>query len=291
MAIACLTLAVLIGTLLPQWPLRIVTTPMTVLPARLRREVPTGDPVAITYPYATEYNAEPMLWQVDDDFGFRLLGGYAYHPIRPAIDPDNALPSVMNPPGLQQFLAGQQPLTLVGHSFPTGIYGSPLPVSPELVATTRTTLSRYHVRLVIVDRSVSGSGPVMELFSDALGPPRLSAGQFSLWTDWGGVPRHQVFPNLITSVLQPANGSTVSGTRVLDARATDYAKVTKVEFYLSGASLGPTLIGTGGQTLYGWIALWNTAGVPDGTYTLQSVAYDSAGRSSHSEAVTITVDN
>jgi hypothetical protein len=211
--------------------------------------------------------------------------------VRPGIDPSILLPSVMNPPELQQFLAGQQPFTPVGGFAPTGLYGPPLPVSPELVATTVTTLSKYRVRLVIVDRSVRGSGPVMELFNDALGPPRLSTGQFSLWSDWGGVPRHQVFPNLVTTVHRPANGSTLSGTKLLDAGASDYAKITKVDFYLTGGPLGHTLIGTGSQTLYGWITMWNTTEVPDGTYSLQSVAYDSVGRSSHSKAITITVDN
>jgi hypothetical protein len=81
----------------------------------------------------------------------------------------------MSPPGTQQFLASQE-----GVSF----FGPALPVSPELVATTRSIVSRYDIRLVIVDRSMSGSGPVMKLFNDALGPPKLSAGQFSMWADW-----------------------------------------------------------------------------------------------------------
>jgi hypothetical protein len=34
----------------------------------------------------------------------------------------------------------------------------------------------------------------MELFNDAPGPPKLSAGHFSLWADRRGSPRHQVFP-------------------------------------------------------------------------------------------------
>ena len=31
---------------------------------------------------------------------------------------------------------------------------------------------------------MTGSGPVMRLFNDALGPPKLSAGHFSLWANW-----------------------------------------------------------------------------------------------------------
>ena len=81
----------------------------------------------------------------------------------------------MSPPNLQQFLAGQDP---------PSSYGVPLPVSPGLVSATRTAILRYNVRLVIVDRSEAGSGAVMKMFNDALGPPKVSAGQFSLWADW-----------------------------------------------------------------------------------------------------------
>jgi hypothetical protein len=176
MAAVGTTLVVLAVTLVPQWPSH-HPSPATAahsLPVPLRLGVPTGDPVAITYPYATVYNPEAMLWQVEDGFRFRLLGGYAFHPYSFGLP--NLLPNVMNPPGLQQFLAGQG-------GIPASIYGPPLPVDPALVASTRATLANDHVRLVIVDRSASGSAPVMELFSDVLGPPKLSEGSFSLWAE------------------------------------------------------------------------------------------------------------
>ena len=172
---ASVVLVVLVVTQLPQWPLSPAYAAPTAasLPSVVQRSVPAGDPVAITYPYATVYNGmRPMLWQVEDGFTFRLLGGYAYHPN--SSGGETLLPSPMSPPGLQQFLAAQQSSA--------DIYGPPLPVSPELVATTRATLSRYNVRLVIVDRSVSGSRPVMKLFNDALGPAKVSTAQFSMWT-------------------------------------------------------------------------------------------------------------
>ncbi len=91
------TLAVLVVTQLPQWPY--VAPPAVVLPAILRQAVPAGDPVAITYPYATSFNMQPMLWQAESGFEFRLLGGYAYHP--DSSGHPTLWPSVMNPPGLQ----------------------------------------------------------------------------------------------------------------------------------------------------------------------------------------------
>ena len=60
-------------------------------------------------------------------------------------------------------------------------YGPPLPLGPQLVS--RTGPSKYNVGLVIVDRSEPGSGPVMKLFTNALGPPKVSSGQFSLWAN------------------------------------------------------------------------------------------------------------
>lgn len=281
---AGITLAVLVATQLPQWP---NATPSAVaLPANIGRAVPAGDPVTITYPYLTAFSLPPMLWQAEDGFGFRLLGGYAYHP--DASGGPSLFPSVMNPPNLQRFLAGQD----IATSFFFQLYGPPLPVSPKLVAATRTALSRYDVRLVIVDRSVEGSGPVMELFNDALGPPKLSAGQFSMWADWHGRPSHEEFlPHLFASVLRPANGATLSGTAVLDARATAWVRVTKVKFYLTGRPQHDSLIGAGRLTIAGWITQWNTTSVANGTYSLQSIAYDASGASILSKGISITVKN
>jgi hypothetical protein len=84
----------------------------------------------------------------------------------------------MSPAGLQAFLSR---LTL--------LYGPRFPVGPTLVSTTRTTLSKYDVRLVIVDRAAPGSRQVMQLFSDALGAPTVSSDQFALWTRAAGSPR------------------------------------------------------------------------------------------------------
>jgi major membrane immunogen (membrane-anchored lipoprotein) len=67
--------------------------------------------------------------------------------------------------------------------------------------------------------------------------------------------------------------------------------VTKVEFHLTGGTLNDALIATATRTSYGWLAGWNTTTVPDGTYTLQSEAYDTGGNSGLSPGITVTVDN
>jgi hypothetical protein len=280
--LAGVTLVALVATQLPQWP---DAAPKAVtLPAGISGGIPTGNPVAITYPFTTNYTSvQPLLWQAEVGFTFRLLGGYSYHP--GTHGQADILPSRMKPVALERFLVGQQS---TGYG---GLYGSPLPVSPTLVATTRKVLLRYDIRVVIVNRSVAGSGPVMELFKDALGAPRRVAGDFSLWTGWHGVPRHQVFPALVTSVLVPHDRGVVSGSTVLDAEATDYLPITKVSFQLTNEAQHTVVIATGRLKAYGWVATWDTTAVPDGTYVVRSVAVDAAGRHDESPPVTITVKN
>jgi major membrane immunogen (membrane-anchored lipoprotein) len=95
-----------------------------------------------------------------------------------------------------------------------------------------------------------------------------------------------------TNVLLPSNGSWVSGSQVaLEAGASDVAGVTKVEFHLTGGSLNNALIATATQSSQGWTASWNSTTVPDGTYTLKSVAYDAAGNQGASPGVTVIVEN
>jgi hypothetical protein len=156
----------LVVTQLPQWPYS--TKQGSTLPTALRTTFPASDPVTITFPYLTYTFPQPMEWQMDSGYAFRLLGGYAH-------TPNGTDPSPMSPPGLQRFLTWQGFI---------GNHGPPLPVGPALVSITRTTLSKYGVGMVIVYRSESGSGPVIKLFNEALGPPNFSTGQFSMWANW-----------------------------------------------------------------------------------------------------------
>jgi major membrane immunogen (membrane-anchored lipoprotein) len=95
-----------------------------------------------------------------------------------------------------------------------------------------------------------------------------------------------------TSVLIPSTGASVGGTQVLlDASAAANVGVTKVELHLTGGSLDNALVATATATYYGWLALWDSTTVPDGTYTLQSEAYDGAGNVGFSAPVSVTVAN
>ena len=57
------------------------------------------------------------------------------------------------------------------------------------------------------------------------------------------------------------------------------------------ANLSDDVIATGTPTLYGWLAGWNTTGVANGTYTLQSVASYAGGVTGTSPPITLTVAN
>ena len=87
----------------------------------------------------------------------------------------------------------------------------------------------------------------------------------------------------------------MSGTTVLDSSATPGLTVSGVQFELSGGSLSDQVVATATLTLYGWIAEWDTTAVPNGTYTLQSVATAAANASNAitvtSPGITVTVNN
>jgi hypothetical protein len=91
-----------------------------------------------------------------------------------------------------------------------------------------------------------------------------------------------------TSVVLPANGATLSGSQTLDATASP--GTSQIKFQLSGNGLTNDVVAVGKSTLYGWSATFDTTTVPNGTYSLQSVA-TSGGLTGTSPAVTVTVNN
>ncbi len=98
-----------------------------------------------------------------------------------------------------------------------------------------------------------------------------------------------------TRVLIPSGSVTgsvlVCGSQVLDAGASDAPGVTSVVFEVSGGTLSDQVIATGTLTYYGWLARWSTTSVPNGTYSLQSVATDVDASTDTSAPITVTVNN
>jgi outer membrane protein assembly factor BamB len=94
-----------------------------------------------------------------------------------------------------------------------------------------------------------------------------------------------------TSVVSPTTGSMLSGVTLLTATATDNATVSGVEFHLTDAANHDFVIGVASRQPSDWEYSWDSSFVPNGTYTLTSVATDAVGNKARSAPVTITTAN
>ena len=92
------------------------------------------------------------------------------------------------------------------------------------------------------------------------------------------------FPSVI--VTNPANNSTVSGTVVVTATATDDRGVAQVEFFVNNARIG--VVDADGSD--GWSATWDTTTYSEGIHTVSATATDTGSQTS-SHSVTVTVGN
>ena len=92
-----------------------------------------------------------------------------------------------------------------------------------------------------------------------------------------------------STIVVPSNGATISGVPGFDALA--FPGVSTVHFVLTGGTLNQAVIATATPTLFGWLASWDSTTVPNGTYTLQSVASYAGGVTGTSPGITITVSN
>ncbi len=96
---------------------------------------------------------------------------------------------------------------------------------------------------------------------------------------------------LSTAITAPAPDATVSGTTSLTASASDNVAITKVEFRVAGGLLSDMLLATATATPGGWVGQWDTTSLPDGTYAIESAAYDASGTVGYSVGQNINVHN
>jgi hypothetical protein len=107
--------------------------------------------------------------------------------------------------------------------------------------------------------------------------------------------------DLTSAVAVPSvNPATVSGTQILSATASDADEapggvekegINSLQFEIAGGSLSSPVIVTAAPYIFGWVAQWNTTNVPNGSYTLESVATDTDGVTGASPAITVIVNN
>jgi hypothetical protein len=137
---------------------------------------------------------------------------------------------------------------------------------------------------VVADGSVSG----VTHFEKVLVRKGYEVGDFKEFNGSSIVLYASTTP--VTSMLVPTNGATVRGTNVaLTAKASvPLTNVTRVRFLLSGQGYPERFVG---NQFFPRFSFWNSTTVPNGTYSLRSLATSQSGRSSYSRAITITVDN
>jgi hypothetical protein len=94
-----------------------------------------------------------------------------------------------------------------------------------------------------------------------------------------------------TSVTFPSNGAVMKGAEFLNATASDEFGITKVQFEVTGQGVTNTVVSRASPYAYGWLGAWHTTTVPNGLYTLESVAYNAAGHVAHSRAISVRIEN
>ena len=94
-----------------------------------------------------------------------------------------------------------------------------------------------------------------------------------------------------TSLVNPTAGKTLRDSVFLVATASDSFGITKVQFIVSGNDRGPQIISQGTATPFGWLGGWNTRTVPDGVYSIRSVADSPGGLTGTSRSTVVRVAN
>ena len=103
--------------------------------------------------------------------------------------------------------------------------------------------------------------------------------------------RQGLLPSLLTTVIVPTNGATVSGNTALDAVVSVSTNVKRVVFQATGRSLHNAIIATGSPTPYGWAVFWDSTRVPNGVYLLRSVLERAGATRIFSSPIAIRVEN
>jgi hypothetical protein len=187
------------------------------------------------------------------------------------------------------------------------------PEVPDSVTTTSLGNANQNESYSAAVLATGGASPYTWSISGGALPTGLSLNQYGLIsgvpTAWGtftftvkatdmSSPAQTATKQLTLDVIEappstnvgiPSSGATVSGSQTLGAGAS--SGVTSVQYEISGGGLNDDVIATATATVFGWLANWNTIGVPNGTYTLQSVAAYAGGVSGTSPGITITVAN
>jgi len=157
-----------------------------------------------------------------------------------------------------------------------------------------------HVRLINLSARVCPDGPPCPIVVDNVWVRPDEAHyslQGSLWAARWLMPRlgishlaKPLAPLPLITLLAVKNGETLRGTHPLIALTSFGMGVAKIDFQAKGRT-GAIVIGPAIARDGLWVATWNTAGVPTGTYVLRAIAYGSAGGRSVSKGITVRLNN
>ncbi|HET8990841.1 MAG TPA: hypothetical protein VFN59_07055 [Acidimicrobiales bacterium] len=162
-ALLLLVPQVALVTKAPNWP-STVGRALAVVPP---------DAVVLTYPYPLGIYTESMSWQAQDNFAFRLIGGYINLPSPQGHGQAFAYP--LEPAGVQSFLVTALDRT----SNPYGPPSSAIVEAHELC----TFVHRYHVGALVYWRTGAHPERVRQLFEHDFGRPSasVSRGSIEVW--------------------------------------------------------------------------------------------------------------
>ena len=104
-----------------------------------------------------------------------------------------------------------------------------------------------------------------------------------------GAPPPLVVAPPVTRVLRPTTNEEVGGVQLPVASASAELGVDKVVFHISGE--GRSIVVNAATFAFGWGGEWNTTTVPNGSYTVRSVAYGATGQVSTSAGIAVRVNN
>jgi hypothetical protein len=130
----------------------------------------------------------------------------------------------------------------------------------------------------------------IEADPDGVAEPLVNAGRAARAADAAGDPPPPPPPAdqpPSVAIAAPAQGQVVSGTVTVSGTAGDDHGVTGVDVLVDGASIGPAAVGGDGS----WSRTWDTTSVANGDRAISAVATDTAGQTTTSGAVTVTVSN
>jgi hypothetical protein len=94
-----------------------------------------------------------------------------------------------------------------------------------------------------------------------------------------------------TALVKPPAGSVLHGKLFLPASASDPFGISELQFERRADNGTPSVIGRGAPTSFGYLGGWDTDSVPDGTYSIRSVAHSPGGVTGVSPWVVVKVAN